>query len=177
MSALPDSLPASARSVWTLPALATIGALLVLFGLFWPTFHSMVEVWERSETFAHGYLVFPITIWLVVRWQFFGQAVMFGHAKTGREALQDSADAIKGRWWKTAFATVIFDLIAVLPGIIVGLVLLMIGRTAVSFANAMSSLFFALSIPIAVSAMTLLYLDRAEGGERSAEGEQAPAGD
>lgn len=119
----------------------------------------------------------PITIWLVVRWQFFGQAVMFGHAKTGRAALQESADAIKGRWWKTLFATAIFDLIAVLPGIIVGLGLLMIGRTAVSFANGVSSLVFALSIPISVSAMTLLYLDRAEGGERSAESTQAPAGD
>lgn len=67
MSALPDSLPAPARSVWMLPALATAGALLVLFGLFWPTFHSMVEVWERSETFAHGYVVFPIVIWLIWR--------------------------------------------------------------------------------------------------------------
>lgn len=67
MSALPDSLPASMRSVWMLPALAAAGALLILFGLFWPTFHSMVEVWERSETFAHGYIVFPIVIWLIWR--------------------------------------------------------------------------------------------------------------
>jgi len=39
----------------------------VLAGLFWPTLHSMIEVWERSETFAHGYLIFPISAWLIWR--------------------------------------------------------------------------------------------------------------
>ena len=116
----------------------------------------------------------PLTIFLVIRWQFFGQAVMFGHAKTGREALQDSANAVKGRWWKTLFAVVIFDLIAVLPGILVGLVLLVLGRTAVSFANGVSSFLFSLSIPISVIAMTLLYLDRYKEDE---ELTKAAAGD
>jgi hypothetical protein len=116
----------------------------------------------------------PLTIFLVIRWQFFGQAVMFGHAKTGRAALQDSANAVKGRWWKTLFAAAIFDLIAVLPGIVVGLALLMIGRTAVSFANGVSSFLFSLSIPISVIAMTLLYLDRYKEDEEAAE---AAAGD
>lgn len=67
MSALPESLPVSTRSAWMLPALVTVGVLLVLFGVFWPTFHSMAEIWERSETFAHGYIVFPITVWLIWR--------------------------------------------------------------------------------------------------------------
>ena len=99
---------------------------------------------------------------------------MFGHAKTGRAALQDSANAVKGRWWKTLFAAAIFDLIAVLPGILVGLGLLVLGRTAVSFANGASSLLFSLSIPISVIAMTLLYLDRYKEDEEAAE---AAAGD
>jgi hypothetical protein len=111
----------------------------------------------------------PLTVFLVVRWQFFGQAVMFGHAKTGREALQDSANAVKGRWWKTLFAVAIFDLIAVLPGIVIGLALLVLGRTAVSFANGVSSFLFSLSIPISVIAMTLLYLDRYKEDEEAAE--------
>jgi len=67
MSALPDSLPATPRSNWLLPGAATIGVLLMLFGVFWPTFHSMVEVWDRSETFTHGYLIFPISAWLLWR--------------------------------------------------------------------------------------------------------------
>ncbi len=67
MSALPDSLPLTARNGWLLPAVLTVGVLLLLTGIFWPTFHSMVEVWERSETFAHGYLIVPISAWLIWR--------------------------------------------------------------------------------------------------------------
>jgi len=67
MSALPDSLPATPRSTWLQPGALTFGVLLVLVGVFWPTFYSMVEIWERSETFTHGYLIFPISAWLLWR--------------------------------------------------------------------------------------------------------------
>ena len=67
MSALPDSLSVAPRSNWLLPGALTFGALLILAGVFWPTFYSMVEIWERSETFTHGYLIFPISAWLLWR--------------------------------------------------------------------------------------------------------------
>lgn len=66
MSRLPDSLIASRRG-WLLPAGLTVAVLLLLFAVFWPTFYSMAAVWERSETFAHGYLIFPISAWLIWR--------------------------------------------------------------------------------------------------------------
>lgn len=67
MSALSDSLPVTPRSGWLLPGALTLGALLILAGVFWPTLFSMIKVWERSETFAHGYLIFPISAWLIWR--------------------------------------------------------------------------------------------------------------
>ncbi|MBW8371342.1 MAG: exosortase A [Thiobacillus sp.] len=67
MSALPDTLPVAPRSGWLLPGALTLGVLLVLAGVFWPTLYSMVEVWDRSETFTHGYLIFPISAWLIWR--------------------------------------------------------------------------------------------------------------
>ncbi|MHB1402064.1 MAG: exosortase A [Thiobacillus sp.] len=68
MSALPDALPAvSPRRNWLLSGALTFGVLLILAGVFWPTFYSMVEIWERSETFTHGYLIFPISAWLLWR--------------------------------------------------------------------------------------------------------------
>ncbi len=67
MSVLPESLPHAVPNPWRLPGWLTAGVLLVVFGLFWPTFLSMAEIWERSETFAHGYLVFPISLWLIWR--------------------------------------------------------------------------------------------------------------
>ncbi len=67
MSALPDSLIAPSRSDWLRAGALTLSALLLLTAMFWSTFYSMAEVWERSETFAHGYLIFPISIWLIWR--------------------------------------------------------------------------------------------------------------
>ena len=42
-------------------------AMTALFALFWPTLASMVAIWWRSETFAHGFLVFPISAYLIWR--------------------------------------------------------------------------------------------------------------
>lgn len=67
MNALPDSLPATPRSNWLLPGALTVGVLLLLAALFWPTVFSMIEVWDRSETFTHGYLILPISVWLIWR--------------------------------------------------------------------------------------------------------------
>jgi hypothetical protein len=41
--------------------------MLILAGLFWPTLYSMIEIWDRSETYTHGYLIFPISAWLIWR--------------------------------------------------------------------------------------------------------------
>ena len=39
-------------------------ALLVL-AVFYGTAASMVAIWSRSDTFAHGYLILPISLWLI----------------------------------------------------------------------------------------------------------------
>lgn len=54
-------------SSWMRAGLALAVVVAVIFALLWPTFFSMVEVWERSETFAHGYVIFPISLWLIWR--------------------------------------------------------------------------------------------------------------
>lgn len=50
---------------WAPAAALAILVSLVILALFWPTAWSMVEIWERSPTFTHGYFVVPIAIWLV----------------------------------------------------------------------------------------------------------------
>ena len=65
MSARADIISIPTASRWRLAAGLTLGLLVALVGLFWPTFYSMAEVWERSETFTHGYLIFPISAWLI----------------------------------------------------------------------------------------------------------------
>lgn len=61
------SVPAAPPAHWRLP-LAVLGlVLLVLLWQYRVTFTTMVGIWERSGTFAHAFLVPPISLWLVWR--------------------------------------------------------------------------------------------------------------
>ena len=40
--------------------LAVTGVLLV----YWQTAASIIAIWSRSETFAHGFIVVPLCLWL-----------------------------------------------------------------------------------------------------------------
>lgn len=60
-----NTMSASAKFTWPKAALLALLAVVGLVALYWPTFHSMVQIWERSETFAHGYVIFPISAWLI----------------------------------------------------------------------------------------------------------------
>ena len=106
---------------------------------------------------------FPIAIWLGVRYHFFMQAIVDEDADHPIDAFRQSARVVKGKWWQTLFATFIFDSFAIVPGILVGFGLLTIGRTAVGFANGISSLLYALLIPLSVISLTLLYRERRDG--------------
>lgn len=50
---------------WRISAALVIGVLLAILGLFWQTAQSMVDIWWRSETFTHGFLIVPISAWLI----------------------------------------------------------------------------------------------------------------
>lgn len=58
--------PRSAANVgWRRAAVLASIVSVAILGLFWPTAWSMVAIWERSETFTHGFLIVPIALWLV----------------------------------------------------------------------------------------------------------------
>lgn len=50
--------------VWALIALFCLVAPLVIF---FGTSRSIVAIWNSSETFAHGYIILPISLWLLWR--------------------------------------------------------------------------------------------------------------
>ncbi|HEU5434892.1 MAG TPA: exosortase A [Telluria sp.] len=41
--------------------------LLALFALYFSTAKSIVSIWDSSDTFTHGYIILPISIWLIWR--------------------------------------------------------------------------------------------------------------
>jgi exosortase A len=53
----------AARTTLVLIALC----LLAPFALYLGTAHSIVSIWNSSDTFAHGYAILPISLWLVWR--------------------------------------------------------------------------------------------------------------
>jgi exosortase A len=58
---------AETRASWRNTLLLLTLAWLSVIALLHPTFWSMVQIWERSETFAHGYVILPIALWLAWR--------------------------------------------------------------------------------------------------------------
>jgi exosortase A len=52
-----------ARSTIVLLALA----LLAPFALYFGTVRSIISIWDSSETFAHGYVILPLSLWLIWR--------------------------------------------------------------------------------------------------------------
>ncbi|MDD5390743.1 MAG: exosortase A [Gallionellaceae bacterium] len=52
---------------WGPPLLFLVLAWLVVAALLQPTFMSMYDIWDRSETYAHGFVILPISLWLIWR--------------------------------------------------------------------------------------------------------------
>lgn len=63
-TAAPQEVPGTHGS--TVPVLAA-GVCLAVLAIYLPTFASMVAIWMVSDTFAHGFLIAPISLWLVWR--------------------------------------------------------------------------------------------------------------
>ncbi len=57
----------------------------VLWLVFWyrDTFMAMVEIWDRSETFAHGFVIAPISAWLIWRRRHFIDYLPFAPSLAG----------------------------------------------------------------------------------------------
>ena len=48
-------------------AVLVLSAVFWLLAWYWDTAWTMVALWQRSETFAHGFLIVPISVWLIWR--------------------------------------------------------------------------------------------------------------
>lgn len=62
-SVIAGNITAQWRFAWVM---AFVG-VLVIVGCYWDAVRTVVDTWERSGTYAHGYLVFPAAIWLIWR--------------------------------------------------------------------------------------------------------------
>ncbi len=55
----------ASRGSWQRSASITSLLILLILAFYYETLSSMVSVWWRSETFAHGFFIFPISLYLI----------------------------------------------------------------------------------------------------------------
>jgi hypothetical protein len=99
----------------------------------------------------------PVAIWLGVSWQFFGQAIILDGETSGTTALRRSRDAVRGHWWHVLGDSAVFQAFALIPGPLVGALLMLLGKATVDFANAFSSIVYAFTVPISVIGLSFVY--------------------
>lgn len=56
-----------AASGWIVPAVVSTALFALLGVLFYDIFASMVSTWARSATYAHGFVIVPLVLWLLWR--------------------------------------------------------------------------------------------------------------
>jgi hypothetical protein len=131
------------------------------------------DAWAHARALAVGFawsfvivavLLFsiigiPVAIWLLVRFQFLAQAVVT-EDHDGRAALGRSAELVRGRWWHTALLIGLFNLLVGVSGLVVGLVLLVVAAgLPLWMFSVLITLVYALIVPLAAVAQTLLFGD------------------
>jgi exosortase A len=64
----PNDSPMPRHSVapaWRVALPMVVVAVVGILAVYWRTAESIVAIWSRSETFQHGFLIVPISIWLI----------------------------------------------------------------------------------------------------------------
>lgn len=67
MFSLFSSAHSTAGQSWLKAAVLVALTWAALGALLWPSLDSMVAVWNSSETYTHGYIVLPVSLWLIWR--------------------------------------------------------------------------------------------------------------
>jgi exosortase A len=57
--------PGGRKSRWAIATGLVAACVVALVAAYWPTARDMVETWMISSTYAHGFLIAPISAWLI----------------------------------------------------------------------------------------------------------------
>ncbi|HET9661469.1 MAG TPA: hypothetical protein VFP05_14120 [Thermomicrobiales bacterium] len=115
-------------------------------------------------TIVTGFLItsfigIVIAIFLLVRWQFYPQGVLVSGATDWIAALEFSREVVRHRWVPALLNTIVFQAIAIVPGPLIGFLLMIRLHLDPWNADLVSSLIYAVTVPLAVIGLTLFYID------------------
>ena len=135
--------------------------------------------WERRRELARAFvrsflIVFvllasfvgaPWGIRQLVRYQFVPQAVTYDD-RAGQGALDRSSELVRGRWFHTALVAAVVNGFVGFTALVVALLLLVVAASIPLWVfSVLAALVYALTVPLAAIAMTLLYGDAIAGQE------------
>jgi hypothetical protein len=99
----------------------------------------------------------PFALWKLVSWSFVQQEVLFAD-KPIRAAFRGSSDLVRGRWWHTVRAVVLFNVFQVVAGPALTFALIFTALP-LPWINLLGSAIYALMLPYVALGETLLYFD------------------
>ena len=99
----------------------------------------------------------PFAIWKYVGWMFIQQQVLF-EDRAPREAIRASSELVRGRWLYTVRVAVVFAVIGIVTGPMLGFALIF-ADISLLLINVIGAVVFALLVPYIAIGQTLLYFD------------------
>lgn len=99
----------------------------------------------------------PVAVYPLIRLQFFSPAIIHDDMHGIVAPLTQSRRITRGRWVRALVVTLAFQVLGALPGPVIGVLLLVVGGATVRFSNAVSSVLYAIFVPLAVIGITLAY--------------------
>jgi hypothetical protein len=100
----------------------------------------------------------PFAVYYFIRTSLFAQECVLGeHSAVG--SLRASARLTRRHWWRTFGITALIDAIAILSGPLLGVLILLLTSRSLTFIDITGSIVYALTSPLAATALTLYYFD------------------
>ncbi|HET9675435.1 MAG TPA: hypothetical protein VFP31_11655 [Gaiellaceae bacterium] len=106
---------------------------------------------------ATGFL-FPVAIWLAVRWALFAQAVEL-EGRTAVGALSRSAQLVRGRWFHVASLVGVGSVVTIVAGPLLGAVLILATSLPLALLNLVAGVIYAAAMPFVALTTTYVYFD------------------
>jgi hypothetical protein len=121
---------------------------------------ALATAWQvlRSLLLILTVVGIPLAVYRFMATSLFAQASVL-EDRTARDALQASAELTRGRWWRTFAFTIIVNTVAILSGPLLGVGILLLTSSSLTFIDITGSLIYALTVPLAATALTLYYFD------------------
>ncbi len=154
----PAAIAATAKIMRREPATVR-GSFEIVLRRIQPILVCLLLLSAITGVLASSFIGLAIAVFILVRWQFYPQGVLVSGARTWMAALDWSREVVRHRWVPTLLNTIVFQAIAIVPGPIVGFVLMVALGLSPVVANLISSFIYAVTVPLAMIGLTLFYIE------------------